>query len=110
MKANQSNNFEDIFLQNEFDNIYNILNKVSFGEKLEQRGENIESFLTEVTASSIAKDDTQVNHGLNRVPLGFIVMSNSASGNIYNGSATNTNELLFLKSSISDAVVRIIVI
>ena len=46
MKANQVSQFQDNpNIQSEIQNIYQILNKVSFGTSFDQRGENFDAYL-----------------------------------------------------------------
>lgn len=43
--------------------------------------------------------EVQVNHGLGRIPDGYLVLSRSASVTIYDGATTNTDAVGYLRAS-----------
>ena len=97
MKANQVSNFPEKDLQTEMENIYRILNQISFGTLFSERSENMDMFLVEVTASSTANDDNNITHDLKRVPIGYIVLSQSASGDFLAGTGADSETSIFIK-------------
>lgn len=59
---------------------------------------NLNGKALSVTFSS-ANANVQVSHGLNRVPIGYIVTSLSASMVVYDGTSANTVSTLNLRAS-----------
>lgn len=100
-KANQINNYDDALFQTEFENIYNILNKVgltdSDRDKTGQRAENIDMYLVDVTASGVANDDNQVTHDLMKTPEFYSILTQSGSAMFFEGSGTNSDTSFFIK-------------
>ena len=101
MKANQLNIYDDPKLQTEFENIYNILTKVGLADdqrdKTGQRAENLDMYLVDVTASSVANDDNQITHDLKKTPQFYTILTQSASGDFLEGSGTNSETAFFVK-------------
>ena len=111
MKANQVNQFQnDPNIQSEIENIYQILNKISFGTSFDQRGENFDAYLLEGTANATAGDDTQLTHDLKRVPQGYLIMSQSGSGDFYEGTGTNSETTFFIKCTTASTRFKVILI
>lgn len=110
MKASQLSQFKESPLQGEFENIYNILNKISFGQSFSNRAENLDMYLATVTANSVASNDTSISHDLKRTPSGYLILSQSASGNFYNGSGTNTSTNFFIKCTTASTIFKIALI
>ncbi len=46
-----------------------------------------------------ANSTVAVNHGLSRIPLGYLVQSLTANMVIFNGTSGNTTSILYLQSS-----------
>lgn len=86
--------FEDLRKWSDFslDQIFDVLNgKVAFSDNIDANS---------VTASfSAAATDVQVAHGLNRGPIGYIVIRRSAAITIYDGSAAWTTDNIYIRSS-----------
>ena len=105
MKANQVNTFNDATLQTEFENIYNILNKVGLADQdrdtTGQRAENIDMYLVDVTASGVAGDDNEVTHNLLKTPEFYTILTQSGSGDFYEGSGTNSDNAFYVKCTTS---------
>jgi hypothetical protein len=101
LKANQLNDFDSPLIQTEFENIYNILNKIGLADSTRdttgQRAENVDMYLVDVTASSVASDDNSVSHNLLKTPLFYSILTQSGSGDFYEGSGTNSESLFFIK-------------
>lgn len=110
MKANQINKFNDPDLQTEIENIYNILNKIGFGTIFDERSENLDAYLVEATASAVAGDDNQLTHDLKRIPQGYIILSQSASGNFYEGSGTNDETNFFIKCTTASTRFKVAIV
>lgn len=100
MKANQVSIFSDKpDLQREFENIYQVLNKIGFGVSFTQRAENLDMYLMQATANSIAGQDTNITHDLKRIPIGYLILSQNASGDFYEGTGTSTSTSFFIRCS-----------
>lgn len=101
MKANQVNQYEEPNLQAEFQNIYNILNKIGLSDENRdvtgQRAENRDMYLLDVTANSVAGDDTQLTHDLLKIPQFYSILTQHASGDFFEGSGTNSETSFFIK-------------
>lgn len=50
-----------------------------------------------------------VTHGLGKIPVGYIVYGQEAAGSLYDGTTTNTNATLYLKSDVSSKTFKILV-
>lgn len=100
-KANQINSYNDSAIQSEFENIYNILNKVGLldesRDKTGQRAENIDMYIVDVTANAVANNDNVINHNLLRTPQFYSILTQSASGDFYEGTGTNSDTLFYIK-------------
>jgi len=53
--------------------------------------------------------ETGFSHGLGKVPLGYIVTGQEASGSVYDGGTANTNTTLYLKSDVSSKTFKLLV-
>lgn len=61
-------------------------------------GDNFNAKIVSVNFTA-ANSDVSFSHGLGRAPIGYISIGNSAAMQIYNGSAANTTDIMFLRSS-----------
>lgn len=71
-----------------------VTNKVNFAD-------NIDCTLVEMT---LASGQNSVNHTLGKVPYGYLILSKSATADIYNGTAEWTKLTISLTSSAPCAV------
>lgn len=64
-----------------------------------------------ISAVSHATPGTEfaTTHALGKVPTGYIVVGQTAAGNVYDGATANTNTTLYLKSDVSSKTFRILV-
>lgn len=60
--------------------------------------DNIESQIVSVSFGT-ANQDVSASHSLRRVPTGFIPVGLSAAMIVYNGSTSNTDGIIYLRSS-----------
>ncbi len=58
---------------------------------------------------SVANTNYQVTHSLGIVPTGFIIVGKNISTDIYNGDGVNTKSSIFLKSTVANATVKVMV-
>lgn len=81
-----------------------VVNKVNGGLDF---ATNINCKLISITFSAGATN-TSIAHGLNRLPVGYLVYGQTANITVYDGSTANTTTTLTLRSSAAGAV-RLIV-
>lgn len=74
------------------------------------RGENISGEFQVVTDTGSADTEFTVTHNLGAVPIGYIVMKNSKSGNVYSGTTAWTSSTIYLKHSSANANITIFLI
>lgn len=55
------------------------------------RGENISGEFQQFTSHATPNTEFSVNHGLGAIPVGIIIMWQSAAGSLYQGPTTGTN-------------------
>jgi len=110
LKANQQFQHKEPSIQKEIQNIYAILNKISFGTLYTERAENMDAYLLEVTASSVAGDDNELTHDFKRTPQGYIVISQSGSGDFSEGTGTNSDTTFFVKCSTASTRFKVILV
>lgn len=80
----------------------NILNKgVRFAD-------NFDMNILSVTDTGTANSENTVNHTLRRVPLGYIVISRTSAGVIYNGSTAWTVDDIFIKSTTANNNIKLL--
>lgn len=85
---------------------------VSFGTTTANtdRGRNINGWAATVVTPGAPDTEFAVPHGLGRIPIGFLVMSRSVSGNVYKSTTAWTTTNIYLKdSAVSDTLVLFIV-
>ena len=86
-----------------------IVGRVAAGQPILAQ-ENVEAYLVEATANSAAGEDTNITHTLGRDPIGYLILSQHASGGFYEGSGTNDNTNLFIKCSTASVRFKVAVI
>jgi hypothetical protein len=75
-------------------------NNISFSD-------NFKATIASVTFPT-ANSEQAVDHGLGKVPTGYILAGASAATSIYNGTTANTDSKIYLKSSVATSVTLII--
>lgn len=85
MKANRLNQLTDNLVQTEIDNLYTILNKIAFGTTTNQRCENLDAYLIEITA--VSGTDVSASHDLKRTPSNWLQVWTNVSGTTYESSS-----------------------
>lgn len=71
--------------------------KVAFGDGVKTN--NIDGSWVSVVTPGVANTDFTVNHVLNRVPVGYLVMSKSGAVDVYTGSIAATKTQLTLRAT-----------
>lgn len=64
---------------------------------------------TDVTFTT-ADTEQAVKHYLNRIPIGYVVVSTDKAAIVYKGTTADTNELIYLRSNVDDTDARLIII
>jgi len=96
-------------LRSIYQNLVNVINgNLGFGDGTSI--DNISGNWINVVAPGAANTDFTVNHNLNRLPVGYLVMSKSASTDIYTGSIAGTKTQLTLRSTVAGVTIRLFVI
>lgn len=72
--------------------------------------DNINGSWINVVAPGVANTDFTVNHNLNRIPSGYLVMQKDRACDIYTGSVAATVTQLTLRATVASAVLRLFVI
>lgn len=73
--------------------------KVSFGDG--KRTNNIDGSWVSVVTPGVANTDFTVSHVLNRIPVGYLVVSKSAAVDIYTGSVAATATQITLRATVT---------
>jgi len=72
--------------------------RISFGDGTDP--DNIDGAWVSVTTPGVANTDFTVTHNLNRIPVGYIIMSKNAACDIYTGSVAATATQLTLRGTV----------
>lgn len=80
--------------------------KLGFGDGT--KADNIDGAWATVTFAS-ANTDTTITHNLGRVPVGYHVVSKSASTDVFNGVAAWTTTQITLQSSVAGVTVKLFI-
>ncbi len=56
-----------------------------------------------------ANSDAAFSHGLGRIPTGFFIVGIDTASIIYNGAATNTVDLIYLRSNVANVNAKVMV-
>lgn len=82
--------------------------KISFGDGVDP--DNIEGSWISVTTPVTPDTDFTVIHGLNRLPVGVIVMRKAAAVDIYDGSIADTTASITLKATVGGIAVVLFIV
>lgn len=100
-KASQVNRFEDATTQTEIENIYNVLNKIAFGDTAGQRCENVDGYIVSLTIAASATD-ASATHELKRSPKNWIQCWSNTTGVVYensSGVSANTDSAAWFRAT-----------
>lgn len=85
--------------------------RVRFGTGTDgDRGENIAGEFQVIADTGSANTQFSVTHTLGAVPVGYIILKNSKSGVIYDGTDAWTSTTIYLKCSAANAAITIFLI
>jgi len=80
--------------------IYRILRRgTSYGTISDNQGQNIDGFWATAVTPGVANTEFAVSHGLNRVPVGFHVMTKLGATDVYQSTTVWTKTQIFLKAT-----------
>lgn len=102
MKAQQVSQVTDPSTNQEIQNLYQILNLISFGSTAGQRCENIDGYLVEITAT--AGTDVSAAHELNRTPSNWLQVWANVSGTTYessSGVSANSDSTVWFRATVT---------
>ena len=78
--------------------LFQVLNgKISFGDS--HGSDNIDGVMITAAFTVGANSDQTFTHNLGRVPVGYIVLSKSAAGDVYTGSVSATATQITLRNT-----------
>lgn len=90
-------------LRNYILDLSNILNKgIRFAD-------NFDMNILSVTDTGTANSENIVSHSLRRIPLGYIVISRTGNGVVYNGSTAWTVDNIYIKSVSANNNIKLLV-
>jgi hypothetical protein len=72
--------------------------------------DNVDASVISVTSDATPGTEFSVLHGLGKIPSGYIVMGQDGSGSVYDGSTSNTNATLYLKSNASSVTFKLLIV
>ena len=81
---------------------------LSFGDGTSR--DNIDGNWITVTTPGTPNTDFIVNHNLNRIPVGYIVMSKNAACDIYTGSVAATATQLTLRATVGAVLLKLFIV
>ena len=85
-------------------------NSISFGDGTNRsEAQNLDLVYVTGTTNAVPGTETTHSHLLERIPIGFIVISQDKAGTIYNSNNANTDSLLKVKSDIASITFKAIV-
>ena len=82
--------------------------QVSFGNGVSK--DNIDGTWISVVAPVAPNTDFVVNHNLNRLPVGYLVMQKDRACDVYTGSVAPTKTQLTLRATVASAVLKLFVL
>lgn len=96
-------------LRSVYQNLADLINgHIGFGDGT--KADNIDGSWINVVAPVGANTDFAVNHNLNRLPVGYLVMEKDRACDVYTGSVVATKTALTLRASVASAVLRLFVV
>ncbi len=72
-----------------------------------RHSENLDGIFEVISDTGSADVEFSITHGLDRVPVGFIVMKSSKSGGTYDSGTTWTATIIYLKNSSANNAITI---
>lgn len=91
-----------------YEQVASVVNgRVNFGDGT--KNDNIDGSWVTVTPPNPNVDFT-VNHGLNRIPTGYLVMSKSVSSDVYTGSIVATTTQITLRVSVAPVTLKLFIL
>lgn len=111
MKIRNPNNSSPVELLRFHDDVYKLTRKnISYGNgQADDVGQNISGAWVDATTPGTANTNFTVTHNLNRIPLGFHVMSKNASTDVYVGSTPATTTEMTFKATGTSVAIRLFI-
>lgn len=99
-------------LDNDVEKLFQLTHgRIRFGTGADgDRGENIAGEFQVIADTGTANTEFSITHTLGSVPIGYIVLKNSVSGSIYNGSSSWTSTTIYLKHSGANAAITVFIL
>ena len=103
--------FRDLLLtlKRQHEEIARALNgRIGFGDGTES--ENIEGTWISVMTPGTPNTDFTVTHGLDRLPVGYLVMSKAAAVDVFDGSVASTVSQITLKATVASIAIKLFIV
>ena len=71
--------------------------------------DNFNAKTVSITDTGSANTDFAVAHTLKKIPTGYLLISNNKAGYVYNGSGTWTTSAIYLRHSVANAAITVII-
>ena len=71
--------------------------------------DNMDAADVSYTTNAVANTEDAVAHNLNRVPIGYWVISRDKAAIVYNGSSAWTSTNIYLKCNVASTAIRVFV-
>ena len=71
--------------------------------------DNLNAQIKTVASTGAANTEFTVSHTLGRVPSGYIIISNSGAGYVYNGTTAWTATAIYLRHSAINAAITVLI-
>ena len=91
------------------------MNRVQSGGEYEPQFNEIlskaldKTMFASVTAPGTPDTEFQIEHGLNFEPIGFLVISKDRACDVYLSATAATKDIIYLKSTVASAAIRVMV-
>lgn len=73
------------------------------------KGRNIDIYPATATTPGVVNTQFAVNHGLNRIPVGFHVVNKNGAVDVYDSGTAWTKSQIFLKANAINIIIKILI-
>lgn len=71
--------------------------------------DNFDAYITEFTTDATPGVETAIEHGLKRVPTGFLVLEKNKAAHLFKGSTEKTSTQYYVQSDTSSVKVKLMI-
>ena len=72
--------------------------------------DNVNCAIKEVADTGLADSEFSVAHGLGRTPVGYFIIGRDCACSVYDGGSANTATTLYLRCSVANAALKVLII